>query len=45
MPKGALLPVPIICSVRFGAVMSLAPGEDKDAFLERARAAVIRLAS
>jgi 1-acyl-sn-glycerol-3-phosphate acyltransferase len=45
MPKGALLPVPIICTVRFGAALSLAPGEDKDAFLERARAAVIRLAT
>jgi len=27
------------------AALSLAPGEDKDLFLERARAAVIRLAS
>ena len=35
--------MPIICTVRFGAAMSLAPGEDKDVFLERARAAVIRL--
>ena len=34
MPKGALLPVPIICTVRFGAALSLGPGEDKDAFLE-----------
>ena len=45
MPKGALLPVPIICTVRFGAALALAPDEDKDVFLERARAAVIRLAS
>ena len=45
MPKGAFLPVPIICTVRFGAALPRIDGEDKDAFLERARAAVIRLAS
>ena len=44
MPKGALLPVPIICTVRFGAPIALADDEAKDAFLERARAAVIALA-
>ena len=45
MPKGALLPVPIICTVRFGASLALTTNEDKDVFLERAREAVIRLAS
>jgi 1-acyl-sn-glycerol-3-phosphate acyltransferase len=45
MPKGALLPVPLICTIRFGAPLARIDGEDKDAFLERARAAVIRLAS
>jgi 1-acyl-sn-glycerol-3-phosphate acyltransferase len=45
MPKGALLPVPLICTVRFGAPLARVPDEDKDAFLERARDAVIRLAS
>src|SRR6186713_2545711 len=44
LPKGALLPVPMVCTVRFGAPMALAAGEDKDAFLERARAAVVALA-
>jgi 1-acyl-sn-glycerol-3-phosphate acyltransferase len=44
MPKGALLPVPIISTVSFGAAMGLTDGEDKDAFLERARAAVVALA-
>jgi 1-acyl-sn-glycerol-3-phosphate acyltransferase len=44
MPKGALLPVPLICTIRFGAPLARIDGEDKDAFLERARAAVIRLA-
>jgi 1-acyl-sn-glycerol-3-phosphate acyltransferase len=44
MPKGALLPVPIICTVHFGAPMRLAEGEDRDTFLQRARAAVVALA-
>ncbi len=43
LPKGALLPVPMVCTVRFGAAIALAPGEDKEAFLERAREAVIAL--
>ena len=41
MPKGEVLPVPILCTVTFGAPMTLQPGEDKRAFLERARAAVL----
>jgi 1-acyl-sn-glycerol-3-phosphate acyltransferase len=44
MPKGALLPVPIICTVSFGTSLSRVEGEEKDPFLERARAAVISLA-
>jgi 1-acyl-sn-glycerol-3-phosphate acyltransferase len=44
MPKGALLPVPIICTVRFGAPIALREGESKEQFLERARNAVITLA-
>jgi 1-acyl-sn-glycerol-3-phosphate acyltransferase len=43
MPKGALLPVPMVCTVRFGAPLSPVAGEDKDTFCERARAAVIAL--
>ncbi len=43
LPKGALLPVPMVCTVRFGAPIALAPGEEKEAFLERAREAVIAL--
>ena len=43
MPKGEVVPVPILCSVTFGAPLSLAAGEDKRAFLDRARAAVIAL--
>jgi 1-acyl-sn-glycerol-3-phosphate acyltransferase len=45
LPKGALLPIPIISTVRFGAPLALAEGESKDAFLSRARAAVVELAS
>ena len=44
MPKGALLPVPIICTVRFGTALRLHAGEDKDEFLQRSRAAVAELA-
>ncbi len=43
MPKGEVIPVPILCSVTFGAPLALQPGEDKRAFLERARQAVIAL--
>ncbi len=43
MPKGEVVPVPILCSVTFGAPLQLEPGEDKRAFLERARDAVVAL--
>jgi 1-acyl-sn-glycerol-3-phosphate acyltransferase len=41
MPKGEVVPVPILCTVTFGAPLALAAGEDKAGFLERARAAVL----
>lgn len=44
MPKGALLPVPIICTVRFGTPIRLGRDEPKEQFLCRARAAVVELA-
>ena len=44
MPKGSLLPVPLICTVRFGAPLATLPDEDKAAFLQRARDAVQALA-
>lgn len=44
MPKGALVPVPSLCTVRFGAPLERVPDEDKGLFLERARAAVVALA-
>jgi 1-acyl-sn-glycerol-3-phosphate acyltransferase len=41
MPKGEVVPVPILCTVTFGEPIALQPGEDKRAFLDRARAAVL----
>ena len=43
MPKGEVVPVPILCTVTFGAPLTLQPGEERRAFLDRARAAVIAL--
>ena len=45
MPKGEVVPVPVLCSVTFGAPMQVLDGEDCHAFLQRARAAVIALRS
>ena len=44
LPKGAVLPIPMTCTVRFGAPVALAAGETKEAFLERARDEVVKLA-
>jgi 1-acyl-sn-glycerol-3-phosphate acyltransferase len=43
LPKGELLPVPLISSLSFGAPMHAGENEEKGEFLERARAAVCRL--
>ena len=43
LPKGEILPAPLLGSLTFGAPMRLEEGETKPAFLERARAAVIAL--
>ena len=43
MPKGEVVPVPILCSVTFGAPIRVEPGEERRAFLDRARTAVIAL--
>jgi 1-acyl-sn-glycerol-3-phosphate acyltransferase len=43
MPKGEVVPVPILCTVTFGAPMKLETGEEKRSFLDRARAAVLGL--
>ena len=43
MPKGEVVPVPILCSVTFGAPVRVEPGEERRPFLDRARQAVIAL--
>jgi 1-acyl-sn-glycerol-3-phosphate acyltransferase len=43
MPKGEVVPVPVLCSVTFGAPLQLGDGEDKRVFLDRARSAVLAL--
>jgi 1-acyl-sn-glycerol-3-phosphate acyltransferase len=43
MPKGEVVPVPILCSVTFGTPLRLEEGEERRAFLDRARDAVIAL--
>ena len=43
MPKGEVVPVPILCTVVFGAPVTLGPSEERRAFLDRARADVIAL--
>jgi 1-acyl-sn-glycerol-3-phosphate acyltransferase len=43
MPKGEVVPVPILCTVTFGAPLQRTEGEDKADFLQRARDAVIAL--
>ena len=43
MPKGEVVPVPILCTVTFGAPLERIEGEDKRAFLDRAREAVVAL--
>jgi 1-acyl-sn-glycerol-3-phosphate acyltransferase len=45
LPKGELVPVPMLSRVTFGPPMRLQEGESKDAFLDRARNAVEGLAS
>lgn len=43
MPKGEIVPVPILCSVTFGAPIALGAAEERSEFLTRARLAVLRL--
>lgn len=44
MPKGEFLPIPLICTVTFGAPIHVGEAEEKDAFLTRARDALLALA-
>ena len=43
LPKGEVVPVPVLCSVTFGTPMQLQPDEDRRVFLDRARNAVVEL--
>lgn len=43
LPKGEVLPVPMLSRVIFGPPLGFDAREDKHAFLERARAALVRL--
>jgi 1-acyl-sn-glycerol-3-phosphate acyltransferase len=45
LPKGAVVPVPLLSRITFGMPMHLQPGEPKPAFLSRARQAVVDLAT
>ena len=44
MPKGEFLPIPLLCTLSFGEPVRIAPGEAKDAFLDRLRNALLALA-
>ena len=44
MPKGEVIPLPLICTVTFGEPIHVADGETKDAFLARAADALVALA-
>ncbi|QHE75260.1 lysophospholipid acyltransferase family protein [Hydrogenophaga sp. PBL-H3] len=43
MPKGEVVPVPVLCSVTFGEPVAPGTGESRADFLKRAREAVIAL--
>ena len=43
MPKGEFVPVPLICTVSFGAALSVGDSETKQDFLARAQSALLAL--
>jgi 1-acyl-sn-glycerol-3-phosphate acyltransferase len=43
MPKGEVIPLPLICTVTFGAPLHVKDGESKDEFLKRAADALVAL--
>jgi hypothetical protein len=43
LPQGEVVPVPVLCSVTFGAPIKVQEGEACRAFLDRAREAVMAL--
>ncbi|MGO4326613.1 lysophospholipid acyltransferase family protein [Cupriavidus sp. 2TAF22] len=44
MPKGEIVPVPLLCTVTFGKPLTLGEQESKDDFLARCRAGLLSLA-
>ena len=44
LPKGKILPIPLLCDVRIGEVIKKLPEEDKTEFLTRTRQALLDLA-
>ncbi|MCO8168835.1 1-acyl-sn-glycerol-3-phosphate acyltransferase [Pseudomonas sp. 21LCFQ02] len=45
MPKGRLLPLPLLCTTSFGAPLQVAEDESKEQFLARSREALLALAA
>ncbi len=45
MPKGEVVPIPLICTVTFGTPFTYQPGSDKKAFLQRASDALLALSA
>jgi 1-acyl-sn-glycerol-3-phosphate acyltransferase len=43
LPKGEFLPIPLLCTLTFGTPMTVGADEDKSAFIERARDALLAL--
>ncbi|WP_338550306.1 lysophospholipid acyltransferase family protein [Roseovarius phycicola] len=44
MPKGKLVPIPLLCTVTFGAPIRAEAGESREDFLKRAEVALLNLA-
>jgi 1-acyl-sn-glycerol-3-phosphate acyltransferase len=44
MPKGEVVPIPLLCTLSFGQPVCIVPGQDKDTFLARLRDALLALA-
>jgi 1-acyl-sn-glycerol-3-phosphate acyltransferase len=43
MPKGKLLPLPLLCTLTVGAPVTIGNGEDKEVFVARTRNALLAL--
>lgn len=43
MPKGEIIPLPLVCTVTFGPALYNQDGEDKETFLKRAESALLDL--